>query len=84
MTFEQHDIGGKPFEKPEVREKSQADLIADAIFAGFDKGLHEAVSQMIEEGQFDVRKKSKAPKKTAAKGSAKRNKSAVARLQKKL
>lgn len=82
MTFEQKDVGGKTFEKPEVREISILD------FANYRAPSIEDVIEHTEKHikieQLDVRKTSKATKKEAKKVHAKPNKSAVARIQKKL
>lgn len=82
MTFEKKDVGGRPFEKPEVREVPILD------FANYKPPSIEEVIEHTEKHikieQLNVRKTSKATKKADAQVSAKPNKPAVARIQKKL
>jgi len=70
MTFEQKDIGGRPFEKPEVRE----------LPLSLPKIIEPPI---IQQEVQHVRKTSEAPKKAAEKVRAKSNKATVARVQKK-
>lgn len=86
MTFEQQNIGGRPFAKPELRELPSATmlLVADQVKSALKERDDLSVEQIFKQEVPDVRKTSKAPKKAAAKVHSKPNKSAVARVQKKV
>ena len=79
MSFEQNDIVGRP----EIRERdAQLQVIKETgqIMRAWEDNVIVEMSKKDE----NVRKKSETPKKADPKILAKRNKSAVANLQKKI
>jgi hypothetical protein len=85
MTFEQQNIGGRPFAKPELRELPDSEQLKDLKKPGLDilPKICDKPPEVVKEDE-NVRKTSEDPKKAIKTVHSKSNKPAMARLQKKL